>query len=107
MIRILQVDKFQLEYIPLLEKEGWLRHPSESREATVEPQTGWSLTQHVSEAHSETTLLSDHRVRASSERIHFVNGASTPPYKGGECARNELCLLAKIIWDIVFYEHHR
>src|SRR5438034_2476017 len=50
----------QLERIPLLEKEGWLRHQSRSREATEEPQTGWSLTQHVSEMHSETPLVSDH-----------------------------------------------
>src|SRR5437867_7732822 len=46
-----------------------------SREATEEPNTGWSLRQHVSETHSETTLVSDHPVCAFSERIHFVNGA--------------------------------
>jgi len=37
---------------------------STSCEATKQPQTGWSLTQHVSETHSETTLVSDHPVRA-------------------------------------------
>jgi len=34
------------------------------REATEEPQTGWSLTRHVPEKHSETSLVSDHAVRA-------------------------------------------
>ena len=57
-----------------------------SREATEEPQTGWSLTRHVSQTHSEASLGSDHPVpRLFSERIHFANGASTPPLQGGEC----------------------
>src|SRR5437867_10693821 len=89
----------QLERIPLLEKEGWLRHQSRSREATEEPQTGWSLTQHVSETHSETRLVSDHPVRAFSERIYFVNGASTPPCQGGEC-------VCPVIGDKHYVGHH-
>src|SRR5207249_176497 len=92
-----------------------------SREATEEPQTGWSLTQHVSETHSETTLVSDHPVRAFSERKHFVNGASTleaspyrarasrPPLQGGECACPES--VADTMWDTTLASrlshHHR
>src|SRR5437879_12207403 len=41
-----------------------------SREATEEPQTGWSLTRHVSQTHSEASLVSDHPVRA-----FFRNGS--------------------------------
>src|SRR5881397_206689 len=70
-----------------------------SREATEEPQTGWSLTQHVSETHSETRLVSDHPVRAFSERIYFVNGASTPPCQGGEC-------VCPVIGDKHYVGHH-
>ena len=54
---------FQFGYIPLLTKGGDAAS-IKSREATEEPQTGWSLTQHVSETHSETPLVSDHPVRA-------------------------------------------
>src|SRR2546430_14149544 len=41
-----------------------------SREATEEPQTGWSLRRHVSQTHSEASLVSDHPVRA-----FFRNGS--------------------------------
>jgi len=41
-----------------------------SREATEEPQTGWSLTRHVAQTHSEASLVSDHPVRA-----FFRNGS--------------------------------
>src|SRR5437773_7873143 len=57
-----------------------------SREATEEPQTGWSLTRHVSQTHSEASLVSDHPVRA-----FFRNGSvllmARPPLllQGGEC----------------------
>ena len=38
---------------------------------TEAPQTGWSLTHHVSSTHSETFRVSDHPARAISERNFF------------------------------------
>src|SRR5437762_9459349 len=76
---------FQFGYIPLLTKGG-AAASIKSREATEEPQTGWSLRRHVSQTHSEASLVSDHPVRA-----FFRNGSillmARPPLlcKGGEC----------------------
>src|SRR5437870_3531900 len=73
-----------------------------SREATEAPQTAGgarasptgrshqqklSLTRKCFKTHSETSLASDHPVRAGSERDHFFDGAATPPLQGGEYAR--------------------
>src|SRR5437879_5460357 len=73
-----------------------------SREATEAPQTAGgarasptgrshqqklSLTRKCFKTHSETSLASDHPVRACSERDHFFDGAATPPLQGGEYAR--------------------
>ena len=73
-----------------------------SREATEAPQTAGgarasptgrshqqtlSLTRKCLKTHSETSLASDHPVRAFSERVHFFGGAATPPLQGGEYAR--------------------
>src|SRR5205085_9252009 len=43
-----------------------------------------SLTRKGFKTHSETSLASDHPVRAFSERDHFFDGAATPPLQGGE-----------------------
>jgi len=43
-----------------------------NREATEAPQTGWSLTEHVSECILRLGCVSDHPVRASLERDHFL-----------------------------------
>jgi len=53
-----------------------------SREATEAPQTGWSLTRKCFKTHSETSLASDHPVRAFSERDHFL--MARPPLLGKE-----------------------
>src|SRR2546426_7352358 len=73
-----------------------------SREATAAPQTAGGarasptgrshqqklpLTRKCFKTHSETSLASDHPVRACSERDHFFDGAATPPLQGGEYAR--------------------
>jgi len=55
---------FQFGYIPLLTQGGVAAASIKSGEATEEPQTGWSLTRHVSQTHSEASLVSDHPVRA-------------------------------------------
>src|SRR6266850_7654642 len=69
-----------------------------SREATEAPQTAGgarasptgrshqqklSLTRTCLKTHSETSVASDHPVRAFSERDHFFDGAATPPLQGG------------------------
>src|SRR5947209_3653318 len=46
-----------------------------------------SLTRKCLKTHSETSLASDHPVRAFSERDHFFDGAPTPPLQGREHAR--------------------
>ena len=58
--------------IPLLAKEGNAPALIKSREATEAPQTGWSLTRKCCKTHFETSLASDHPVRAFSERDHFL-----------------------------------
>src|SRR5439155_25980810 len=77
---------FQFGYIPLLTKEGWLRHPSEVAKPPKSRRRG---------GRSRNTFqkpIPKHRLRATtpsapfSERIHFVDGASTSPLQGGECA---------------------
>src|SRR5439155_23923123 len=56
------------------------------REASEEPQTGWSLRRHVSQTHSEASFVSDHPVRAFFRNGSILLiGASTPPLQGGEC----------------------
>jgi hypothetical protein len=40
--------------------------------------------ENLSKTHSETELVRDHPVRAFSERDHFLDGAATPPWQGGE-----------------------
>src|SRR6266478_3618737 len=40
------------------------------------------LTRKCFKTHSETSLASDHPVRACSERDHFFDGAATPPLQG-------------------------
>src|SRR5437867_6770033 len=47
------------------------------REATEEPQTGWSLRRYVSETHSDTTCERPPRPRLFGTDP-FVNGASIP-----------------------------
>src|SRR5438093_378709 len=70
-----------------------------SREATEEPQTGWSVRRKSSGLNIFAELLLRLRpiglaLRANpsapfSERIRFISGASSPPCKGGECTTLE------------------
>src|SRR2546427_2309710 len=71
-------------------EEGWLRDQSKVAKPPYSAQTGWSLTNSVSECVLERWLVSDHPVRsikggfaASSWcRVH-------PSSRGGECAHTE------------------
>src|SRR5437899_12614717 len=86
------------ERIPLLVRRV-AAASMKSREATEAPQTAGgarasptgrshqhklSLTRKCFKTRSETSLASDHPVRACSERDHFFDGAATPPLQGGE-----------------------
>src|SRR6266571_9338463 len=55
-----------------------------SREATEAPQTGWSLTRNVSKRIFETSLVSDHPVRAVSEWDHFLMARTPLLHKEGK-----------------------
>ena len=78
------------------------------REATEVPQTGWSLTRHVSQTHSETSRVKrPPRPRLFQNGSIFANGAASleaspyrarrfaPPLQGGECPQSEICVLVK------------
>ena len=66
--------------IPLLEKEGWLRHQLKDK-PPKRRRRGGQFGDIFRPGHfAELTTPS----APSSERIHLVNGASTPPFQGGE-----------------------
>src|SRR5439155_3898520 len=80
------------------------------REATEVPQTGWSLTRHVSQTHSETSRVSDHPVRAFFRTDPFLLmarlllrlrpiglGASRLLCKEGNAPKVKYVCLSKII----------
>src|SRR6266566_5924844 len=88
------VQPFGVESIPLLAEEGWLRHQSEvAKPPKSRRRGGQSGEMFRPEDLAELTTPS----APSSERIHFVNAASTPPLQGGECACPES--VTNITWD--------
>src|SRR5216117_2833363 len=81
------------ERIPLLAKEGWLRHQKNAAKPPQKAQTGWSLTRTVA-CERLLFLASPYRARIRSAHArpllskvasqHLLKVASTPPLQGGE-----------------------
>src|SRR5262245_23280369 len=68
---------FLLSWTPLPREEGWTRRQEKYREASFVGADGVV-------AHTETFFVSDHPVCAAKVASRFfLNGAATPPYKGG------------------------
>src|SRR5438309_5651439 len=76
---------FQFGYIPLLTKKGWLRHQSKSRSHRRAADGVVAHATRFTNAFRSIACERPPRPRLFSERIHFANGASTPPLQGGEC----------------------
>src|ERR1051326_1989380 len=69
---------------PLLVRRGACGIKKISAKPTLEPQSGWSLTNHVSKCILQTCAVSDHPVRSSNEASrHLLDVASTPPPQEG------------------------
>jgi hypothetical protein len=68
--------------IPLRLQGGVAARPTKSREASLAARPGWLSRNR--EAHLILLELSNHPVCAAKDRDHFINGAATPPWKGGE-----------------------
>src|SRR5256885_16463345 len=65
--------------LPSLAKEGWLRPLRKSGEGSLAGADGWFVP-----ATDYRKLNEPPRPRFSKERGHLLDGASTPPWKGGE-----------------------
>src|SRR5438034_9406382 len=75
---------FQFGYIPLLTK-GWLRHQSKVAKHRRAADGVVAQATRFTNAFRSIACERPPRPRLFSERIHFANGASTPPLQGGEC----------------------
>src|SRR5947208_1929541 len=75
---------FQFGYIPLLTK-GWLRHQSKVAKHRRAADGVVAQATRFTNAFRSIACERPSRPRLFSERIHFANGASTPPLQGGEC----------------------
>src|SRR5438128_6342532 len=88
---------FQFGYIPLLTKEGWLRHQSKSRSHRRTADGVVAHATRFTNAFRSIACERPPRPRFFSERIHFANGASTPPLQGGECTYPKS--MSNMKWD--------
>ena len=64
--------------------------PLLKRSPYLAAQTGWLVKGRVASLYARAAILiffevTNHPVCAAKERDLFVKGASTPPFKGGEC----------------------
>src|SRR5436309_4135036 len=92
---------FQFGYIPLLTKEGWLRH--QSKVAKHRRAADGVVAQPTRFTNASRSIACERppRPRLFSERIHFANGASTPPLQGGECTYPKS--VSNMKWDTALH----
>ena len=84
-----ELNPYNLSDIPLLCKEGWpsdqnVRTRGRARSASP---IGRSINSGSKEPRSAPYFVevTNHPGCATKERHRFINGAATPPWKGGEC----------------------
>ena len=88
MVSQINFDKqtcFSLGTFPSLHKEGWLRHQSKVAKPPKSRRRGGRSRDTFHKRIPSIVCERPPRPRLFSERIHFANGASTPPLQGGEC----------------------
>src|SRR5206468_7718989 len=86
-------------------EEGWLRHPSEVAKppkSRRRARSASAIARSRNSGQSGEMFRPEHLAELTtpsapfSERVQFVNGASTPPLQGGECACAEYVICSVI-----------
>ncbi len=73
------------EGIPLLKEEGRLRRQENAAKPPLRAQTGWSVPTRFPECLLRNSAnLTTPSAPSAVAAQHFIDGASTPPFQGGE-----------------------